>query len=155
MKNGYLLLAVNNDKQYDGLLKTLGLEALKNDPRFNTWDDRIENEPALRAVIEDALASDDARAWEARLTKGGAPCASIWTIDEIVKHPQLEHRDVLQTVESRFGPMTLVGPGFRLDHGGGRIDTAPATPGQDNDEVLAEAGFSAEEIAQFKAAGVA
>ncbi|MGZ0188986.1 MAG: CoA transferase, partial [Alphaproteobacteria bacterium] len=109
VKDGYLLLAVNNDKQYDGLLKTLGLEALKDDPRFDTWDDRIANESDLRAAIEDVLASDDARTWEVRLTDGGAPCASIWTIDEIVKHPQLEHRDVLQTVDSRFGPMTLVG----------------------------------------------
>ncbi|MGZ0188987.1 MAG: CaiB/BaiF CoA transferase family protein, partial [Alphaproteobacteria bacterium] len=44
---------------------------------------------------------------------------------------------------------------FRLDHGGGRIDSAPAVPGQDNESVLAEAGFSAEEIAGFKTAGVA
>lgn len=155
VKDGYFLLAVNNDKQYDALLGALGLEALADDPRFLTWDDRIANEADLRQEIEAALAADDARTWEKRLSAAGAPCASIWTIDEIVDHPQLRHRDVLQTVESRFGPLTLVGPGFRLAHGGGRIETGPPAPGEHNDEVLAEAGFSADEIASFRASGAA
>lgn len=155
VKGGHLLLAVNNDRQYDALLAGLNLKHLAEDPRFLTWDDRAANEPALRAEIEAVLASDDARTWETRLTEFGAPCASIWSIDEIVKHPQLESRDVLQTVESRFGPLTLVGPGFRLAHGGGQIDRPPPTPGEHNDEVLAEAGFTADEIAAFKASGAA
>ncbi|MEL0090998.1 MAG: CoA transferase, partial [Rhodospirillales bacterium] len=104
VKGGWLLLAVNNDRQYEALLRTLRLEHLKEDPRFKTWDDRLANEQALRTEIESVLASDDALGWEKRLTNGGAPCASIWTIDEIVKHRQLEHRDILQTIETRFGP---------------------------------------------------
>lgn len=153
VKGGHMLLAVNNDKQYDALLAALGLEALADDPRFATWDDRIANEAALRQAIEDKLAADDAQGWEKRLTAAGAPCASIWTIDDIVAHPQLEHRDVLQTVDSRFGALRLVGPGFRLATGGGRIDSGPPAVGEHNDAVLAEAGFSAEEIAGFKASG--
>ncbi len=151
VKDGYLLLAVNNDRQYDALLKTLGLERLKEDPRFGTWEDRIANEADLRAELEAALASDDAQGWEARLSAGGAPCASIWTIDEIVTHPQLASRDVLQTVDSRFGPLAMVGPGFRLAHGGGRIDRPPPDPGEHNAEILAEAGFSPAEIAALTA----
>ena len=57
--------------------------------------------PALREIIEGALAADDAQDWEQRLTKADVPCSSIWKIDEIVTHPQLEHRDVLQTVDSQ------------------------------------------------------
>lgn len=155
VKDGHLLLAVNNDRQYDALLAALDLRRLAEDARFLTWDDRAANEADLRAEIEAALASDDARGWEARLTEAGAPCASIWTIDEIVRHPQLESRDVLQAVDSRFGPLTLVGPGFRLAHGGGRIDSPPPAPGEHNAAVLAEAGFSAEEIAAFRASGAA
>ena len=155
VKGGHLLLAVNNDRQYAALLKALGLEALDADPRFKTWDDRIAHEAELREAIEAVLASDDARTWEDRLSKAGAPCASIWTIDEIVTHPQLAHRDVLQTIDSRFGPLTLVGPGFTLAHGGGRIGGAPPAPGADNEAVLAEAGFSADEIAAFRGSGAA
>jgi crotonobetainyl-CoA:carnitine CoA-transferase CaiB-like acyl-CoA transferase len=68
-----------------------------DDARFKDWPARIENQGALREMIESALASADAKTWEARLTAADVPCASIWTIDEIVQHPQLAHREVLQT----------------------------------------------------------
>ena len=76
VKDGHLLLAVNNDRQYAALLKCLGLEALDDDPRFRTWDDRLAHEAELRDAIEAVLASDDARSWERRLSAAGAPCAS-------------------------------------------------------------------------------
>src|SRR5207247_2344747 len=81
-------------------------------------------------VIEGALATDDPKTWEAKLTAADVPCACIWKIDEIVEHPQLEHRDVLQMVDSRFGPMKLVGSGFRLAHGSPSIDRAPPILGE-------------------------
>ena len=83
-----------------------------------------------------ALATDDSRSWEARLTAADVPCGSIWKIHEIVDHPQLEHRDVLQTIDSRYGPMRLVGAGFRLEHGSPGIDREPPTLGEHTDEIL-------------------
>jgi len=40
-KDGWLLLAVNNDKQYDALMKALGLEHSFADPRFADWFLRV------------------------------------------------------------------------------------------------------------------
>ena len=82
------------------------------------------------------------------------PCAGIWTISEIVHHPQLAHRDVLQKVQSDEGEMTLVGSGFRLAHGTGGIDRPPPRIGQHNAEILAEAGYDTAEIAAMKDEGV-
>ena len=106
------------------------------DPRFKDWAARTENEPALREIIEAAMASDDPRTWETRLTAADVPCGSIWKVHEIVRHPQLEHRDVLQTIDTRYGPMELVGAGFRLEHGSPGIDREPPTLGEHTDEIL-------------------
>jgi crotonobetainyl-CoA:carnitine CoA-transferase CaiB-like acyl-CoA transferase len=67
-----------------------------------------------------------------------------------VRHPQLEHRDVLQTVGSRYGPMRLVGAGFRLAHGSPGIDRPPPTLGEHTDEILAGAGYSPAEIERLR-----
>ncbi|TMQ28528.1 MAG: CoA transferase [Candidatus Rokuibacteriota bacterium] len=153
-KGGFIVLAVLTDRQFASLMRTLGRPDALDDPRFKDWPARTANVAALREVIETALATDDPKAWEARLTAADVPCASIWTIDEIVRHPQLEHRDVLQTVDSRYGPMRLVGAGFRLAHGSPGIEREPPTLGEHTDEILAEAGYTPAEIERLRRDGV-
>jgi crotonobetainyl-CoA:carnitine CoA-transferase CaiB-like acyl-CoA transferase len=153
-RDGYLVLAVLTEKQFVGLMRELGRADALDDPRFQDWPARTRNEAALREVIEAALAADDAKAWEARLTAADVPCGAIWRIDEIVRHPQLEHRDVLQTIDSRYGPMRLVGAGFRLGHGSPCLDREPPTLGEHTDQILREAGYTDEEIAALRRGAV-
>jgi len=151
----YLLRAVMTDQQYASLMRGLGRADALDDPRFADWPSRSKHEPALRAIVEQALASDSAKNWEKRLTAADVPCAAIWSISEIVQHPQLAYRDVLQHVETPYGEFTLVGSGFRLVDGGtGSIDRPPPLIGQHTEEILAEAGYAADEIAAFRAEGV-
>jgi len=151
---GDLMLAVMTERQYENLMRGLGREDALADPRFKDWPSRSRYEPALRAVIEDALAGDSAKNWEQRLTKLDVPCAGIWAISEIVHHKQLEHRDVIQHVASDYGELTLIGSGFRLAHGGGGIDRPPPRIGEHNAAILAEAGYDTAEIAALGEEGV-
>jgi crotonobetainyl-CoA:carnitine CoA-transferase CaiB-like acyl-CoA transferase len=148
--DGYIVLAVLTEKQFAGLMRTLGRADVLDDPRFEDWAARSEHEAALREIIEAALATEPPKTWEARLTAADVPCASIWTIDEIVRHPQLDHRDVLQTIDTRYGPMRLVGAGFRLAHGSPGLDREPPALGEHTDEILEEAGYAAEEIERLR-----
>jgi crotonobetainyl-CoA:carnitine CoA-transferase CaiB-like acyl-CoA transferase len=148
---GYILLAVNNEKQYRALMAALGREDTLSDPRFADWFARNENEGALRAIIEEALATKPARDWEAILEDAGAPCASIWRIEEIIDHPQVRARRAIQELDTPYGRLRFAGSGFKLAHGGGRLDRMAPELGADTDAVLEELGFGAEEIAALRA----
>ncbi|MEM7749793.1 MAG: CoA transferase [Pseudomonadota bacterium] len=154
VKDGHILLAVNNEGQFLNLLKCIDREDILEDPRFVDWPTRIENEQALRNVIETAFAEADAETWEQRLAEAGAPASRINSLSDAVSHPQLEHRDVIQKVDGHYGPMTLIGSGFKLAHGGGEVDRAPATLGEHSAEVLLEAGYSDTEVSEMRDAGI-
>ncbi|MGY4626486.1 CaiB/BaiF CoA transferase family protein [Bradyrhizobium sp. USDA 4486] len=149
--DGYILLAVNNEKQYRALMSTLGREDTLSDPRFADWFSRNENEPALRAIIEEALAKRPAREWETILEDAGAPCASIWKVEEVIDHPQIKARGAIQELDTPYGRLRFAGSGFKLAHGGGRLDRMAPELGADTDAVLGELGFDAAEIAALRA----
>ncbi|SFP41212.1 Crotonobetainyl-CoA:carnitine CoA-transferase CaiB [Bradyrhizobium sp. Ghvi] len=149
--DGYILLAVNNEKQYRALMTTLGREDTLSDPRFADWFARNENEPALRAIIEEALAKRPAREWETILEDAGAPCASIWKIEEVIDHPQVKARGAIQELDTPYGRLRFAGSGFKLAHGGGKLDRMAPELGADTDAVLGELGFDAAEIAALRA----
>lgn len=151
---GYIVLAVLTDRQFENLLRTIGRADAIADPRFADWNTRIDHEPALRQLIEEGLKEGDPKSWETRLTDADVPCATVHSLADILQHPQVAHRGLLQETETPLGPVRLAGAGFRMAHGNGGIDRPPAAVGQHTDEVLAMAGYSAAQIESLRQSGV-
>ncbi len=132
-------------------MAALGCEEALNDPRFVDWFARQENEPALRDIIEQALAKKSPREWETILDAAGAPCASIWTVEEVIDHPQIVARGAIQEIDTPYGRLRFAGSGFRLAHGGGRLDRMAPELGAHTDEVLEALGYDDQTIAELRA----
>ena len=144
--DGHLLLAVNSEKQYRALMTAIGRTEVLEDPRFADWFARQQNEPALRAIIEQALAKKNPREWEKILEAAGAPCASIWKIEEVIDHPQISARRAVQEIDTPYGRLRFAGSGFQLAHGGGRLDSMAPALSAHTDEVLNSLGYDANAV---------
>jgi crotonobetainyl-CoA:carnitine CoA-transferase CaiB-like acyl-CoA transferase len=152
--DGWMVLAVMTDPQYQRLMKQLGREDTAADPRFKDWPTRIANNTALHEIIEAVMKRRSSAEWAEIFARNDIPAGRVLTIPETAKLDHYGHRTVMQTVETEHGPIKVVGSGFRLEHGGGSVERPPATLGQHTDEVLGEAGYSAAEIAEMRTAKV-
>jgi crotonobetainyl-CoA:carnitine CoA-transferase CaiB-like acyl-CoA transferase len=153
-KDGWMVLAVMTDPQFQRLMKQLGRAEATADPQFKDWPTRIANNKALHEIIEEAMSQRTSAEWSEIFAKNDIPAGRVLTIPETVKLDHYGHRTIMQTVETEHGPIKVVGSGFRLEHNGGSIERPPAKLGEHTDEVLGEAGYSAAEIAEMRTAKV-
>jgi crotonobetainyl-CoA:carnitine CoA-transferase CaiB-like acyl-CoA transferase len=105
--DGWLILAVGNDAQYERLCGVIGLAA---DPRFASNADRVANRTALSALVAAAT-----RTWErdrllAVLESTQIPAGPINTVDQALKDPQILHRGMVLSLTRAAGAPV---PGIR------------------------------------------
>lgn len=141
-QDGQVMLAANNEKQFQALAKTIGAPELLEDPRFQDWTTRKENAVELRRIIEARFQTADGAHWEAALDAAGVPASRVRDIPAALADPQVAHRELM----ADFGDYSLVGAPFSFAWGGPAVNSAPPELGRDTADVLAEIGLSREEI---------
>lgn len=76
-KDGEIVLAIGNDRQFRALCGVLEAPALADDPRFATAPDRSHNRTELRPLLQNLLSARGAAEWFDILTEARIPCAPI------------------------------------------------------------------------------
>ena len=156
--DGLIAFAINEEHQYQNLLKGLGLERLNQDPRFADPKARRQNVPALRAGIQQALMTKSALEWELQLNPLGVPAGRVRTIPDCLADEQIASRGLFHTFPaSESGldrELTIPLAPFRFAHDGPRAATPPRPIGADTDAVLGELGYGARDIAGLRERGV-
>ncbi len=130
--------------------KVLGQPELATDERFSANSRRVANRELLRAIIVARFARLDAAQLVALLDEAQIANAQVNGMPEVWAHPQLKARGRWTTVDSPAGALpALLPPGMAE----ARMDAIPAL-GQHSESLLAELGYDAARIAQFRRDGV-
>ena len=156
VKDGFLQVTALRDHHVERLFKVLGKPEVLDDPRFQDEPARRQNIEALQAIVVEVLSADTAPNWRAKLVEAGVPCAEVLRIAEVVEDEQFRHRNVFADIPvpgSDGKTMRAVTAGYMASADGPIPHPAPGL-GEHTEEVLAEFGYSAEEIEGFRAAGV-
>jgi crotonobetainyl-CoA:carnitine CoA-transferase CaiB-like acyl-CoA transferase len=147
-QDGELMIAAANDGLFVQLCKRIGLPALADDPRFRTNPDRLANRDALLPPIRSRLAEEPSAHWLDVLE--GIPVAPVQDIAQAAAHEQTRAVGIVQELA---GMETLALP-LEIDSERVGHNDAPPTLGAHSADVLAELGYSTEEVDALAAAGV-
>ncbi|CAB5682499.1 Formyl-coenzyme A transferase [Delftia tsuruhatensis] len=145
------LLALNND-QFERLCRALDLPHWLQDARFASNALRLAHKRELHAELDALIARHPRAWWEQRLDAQGALHASVQNLCDVVSHPQAAHlQSFAQLEQPGFGSLLYAAsPWSPL---GRRPGVAPRT-GEHSAQILAEAGFDAQQVQALIASGV-
>ena len=88
------------------------------------------------------------------MNTAGVPAGEINDIGQVFANPQVQHLGLAQPVVSQErGPTHLVGQPILMSRTPSYIAAPPPLAGQHSRDILAEIGFSADEIEAMKASG--
>ena len=94
-KDGLIIIAVQNHREWLSLCKVIGRPALADDERFRTIPLRVANRAALTAELE-AFFTQYTRADLAKLLEAGdIAYGRINYVDDVLKHPALKTKQVV------------------------------------------------------------
>jgi crotonobetainyl-CoA:carnitine CoA-transferase CaiB-like acyl-CoA transferase len=109
-----------------------------------TNDERDADHDREIAVLAEIMRTRTADEWEEFLQARHVPAARVRTMGEAVADPHLATRGVIHRHAAAAGvdgEFSVPLAAFTFAEGGPRIDTAPPTLGQHNDEIFAELGY--------------
>lgn len=146
-RDRYFNLAVGNDRLWQQFCELLGRQDLKTHDKFATNPRRVENHDELFPVLQDIFSARNADHWLALFEKAGIPCGPIYTVGEVLNHPQVQAREmVVERPHPKLGKVKMTGVPIKLSDTPGEAGAAPPLHGQHTEEILRELGYNAADL---------
>ena len=149
--DGYINVAASGEGMWKRLCPAIGRAELLARPEFDGAANRAKNRKALNAELNAALTAKKSDEWIAILNAAGVPCGPIYSMDQVFADPQVQHLQAAAKVtHPALGEIRVVNQAVGLSRTPATMASATPEIGQHTDEVLAEAGYGAADIARLR-----
>lgn len=142
-----MILGVANDSLWHRFCAMAQLEQIRDDPRFATNAARVLHRAETVALVGGVMCRRKRSDWLQALDEAGIPCSPLHTLGELSAHPHTRASGMVFDYEHpSLGKLSTVAQPLRFD--GARTEVRRPSPmhGEHTAEVLAELGYSADEV---------
>ena len=157
-KDGLMVLAIANDRQFKNFCEFSGLYDLCENSKFKSNSSRVKNRKELNKIIEKTILKKTITEWVQGLTKINVPCGPINNIKQVFDDPQVKSRKMkinMKHKKSKTGKINIVGSPMNFSVSKIRYKKTPPTLGQDTKKFLNKfLKISIPEIQKLKDEGI-
>jgi len=137
--DGWLVLNVGNDSQWQNFCTAAEAPELATDAQFSTNSLRVRNRTLLLPSVETLMKKRTTSEWRDRLSEANVPHALVGDYADLFRMEQMAERNMKITVRDPAGnPVDLIGSPFHIHGTSTAKATMPPALGQHTHEVLRE-----------------
>ena len=146
-RDGFLAVIPYTDENWRALFTIAGRPELIADPRFATLASRVANTNALYATLAEIIATRTTAEWQSLLEEANVPVMPVRTKEALLEDEQLAASGFWRMHDHPTeGRLRMTDPPIRFSASPSSIRRMPPHLGEQSAEVLAEAGYSQQEI---------
>jgi crotonobetainyl-CoA:carnitine CoA-transferase CaiB-like acyl-CoA transferase len=150
-QDGWITVAVNGDPLFRRVARLIGAEEWIADPRFASDKSRGDNGEIISARVGEWCAARSSAEAIAAFEKARVPAGPVYRLRETLEDPHVKAGGFFTNIDyPGLGTAPIAATPVKLHGTPGEIRKRPPLLGEHNDEVLAELGYSAAEIATMK-----
>uniref|UniRef100_A0A3Q3X3C8 Uncharacterized protein n=1 Tax=Mola mola TaxID=94237 RepID=A0A3Q3X3C8_MOLML len=133
-KDGHIVVAAGNDKQFVKVCHVLELVELTDEPKYKTNKLRVQNRKQLLFTLSQRFLQETTADWLRCFEGSGVPVGPINSIQEVFSDPQVKHNDLILEMNHPTAGRISVPAAFSFSHRG--FPTPPPLIGQHTVQVL-------------------
>jgi len=153
--DGWITVGAANQANWLRLVEVIEAPELLKDERFLENSDRMAHLDDLSEILENYFRRRTASDWLSRFAKAGLPAGPIYNIKEVLGEQQTKARAMLIDVPHRtLGSTKAIGAPVKFSRTPAAVLRGAPILGEHTREILAQIGFTAEEIEELKSEGV-
>ena len=138
-KDGLMVLAIANDRQFKEFCEYAKISNLINDPKFKTNSSRVKNRCDLNKIINKIIKKKTIKQWVEGLVKVNVPCGRINNIQQVFEDKQVKSRKMVISMKhskSKNKKIKLIANPINFSESKIKYKKPPPKLGQDTITVL-------------------